>query len=181
MPAPQSYYTSPLYRCLQTANISYAGLDLPANRPFVPVVKELLRECMGEHTCDRRSSSTVIHEAFPDFQIEPGFSEEDVLWQADHRETHAEHDIRTQELLDDVFEHDEHTFLSFTSHSGAIASLLRVMQHREFRLPTGAMIPVVVKAIELEGMFDTEVGFFRRKTPYLSILQIRLLYLETKV
>jgi broad specificity phosphatase PhoE len=148
MPSPQKYYSSPLYRCLQTANFTYSGLDLPSDRPFVPVVKEMLREVMGEHTCDRRSSKTIIHDAFPDFPIEPGFAEEDELWEADHRETHPEHDIRTRRLLEDVFEHDDtdDAFVSFTSHSGSIASLLRVLGHHEFKVPTGGMMPIFVRA-----------------------------------
>lgn len=148
MPAPQAYYTSPLYRCLQTANITYGDLKVPANRPFAPIVKELMREVMGEHTCDRRSTRSVIHQAVPKWRIEPGFTEKDELWQADHRETHEEHDLRTKQLLDDVFSHssDERLFLSFTSHSGAIASLLRVTGHVEYRLPTGGMMPILIKA-----------------------------------
>ncbi|KAK5114609.1 hypothetical protein LTR85_010186 [Meristemomyces frigidus] len=146
MPAPERYYVSPLYRCLQTANLTFSGLKLPSERPFAPVIKEMMREVMGEHTCDRRSSRTVIHEAFPDWTIEPGFAEEDELWQADHRETHDEHDVRSQALLDEVFTNDESAFVSFTAHSGTIASMLRVSRHREFRLPTGALIPVLVKA-----------------------------------
>lgn len=146
MPAPEGYYVSPLFRCLQTAHLTFAGLELPAERGFRPVVKEMLREVMGEHTCDRRSSRTVIHEAFPDWGIEGGFKEEDELWRADHRETHEEHDARSQALLDEVFANDQSLVLSFTAHSGTIASLLRVVGHREFRLPTGALIPVLVKA-----------------------------------
>jgi len=40
-PIPQTYYTSPLRRCLATANVSFLGLKLPADRPFIPVVKEV--------------------------------------------------------------------------------------------------------------------------------------------
>jgi broad specificity phosphatase PhoE len=149
MPFPGRYYSSPLYRCLQTANHTYSGIDFPSDRKYKPLVKEMLREVMGEHTCDKRSSKTVIREAFPDAEIEAGFSEKDELWQADHRETHDEHDVRTRRILDDVFENDEHTFLSFTSHSGSIASLLRVLGHREFKLPTGGMIPLFIKATKL--------------------------------
>lgn len=149
MPAPEKYYVSPLFRCLQTADITFAGLELPDERPFEPVVKELLREVMGVHTCDRRSSRTVILDSFPDIEIEPGFAEEDELWRVDRRETDAEHDKRMLRFLDDIFEHESGTYLSFTSHSGTIASLLRVLGHREFRLPTGGLIPVLVKATKL--------------------------------
>lgn len=150
-PAPQSYYVSPLFRCLQTANATFSGLELPEDRPFKPIIKEMLREVMGEHTCDRRSNRTTIHEAFPKWTIEANFSEADELWQPDHRETHAEHDKRTASLLDDIFSHDASTFVSLTSHSGAIASLLRVTGHREFRLPTGALLPLLVKATSVTG------------------------------
>lgn len=68
------------------------------------------------------------------------------MWSADHRETNDEIDMRMQVLLDDVFANDDSTFISFTAHSGAIGSLLRVLGHRDFRLPTGAVIPVLVKA-----------------------------------
>ena len=146
MPASEKYYASPLYRCLQTANLTYSGLDVPSDRPFQPMIKELMREVMGEHTCDSRSTRTVIHNAFPKWDIESGFTEEDELWEADHRETDDEHDARTQKLLDDVFTHDDHTFISFTSHSGAIASLLRVIDHRRLKLPTGGLMPMLIKA-----------------------------------
>lgn len=146
MPSPERYYVSPLYRCLQTANFTYSGLDAPSDRPFKPLVKELMREVMGEHTCDKRSTQTVIHEAVPSWDIEPGFTEQDELWQADHRETDSEHDARTKTLLDDVFAHDGHTFISFTSHSGSIASLLRVVGHRQLKVPTGGLMPILLMA-----------------------------------
>lgn len=148
MPVPDHYYVSPMYRCLQTAQLTWTGLefDLPAEKPFVPIIKEKLREVLGEHTCDKRSTKTVIHSAFPDFPIEEGFTEKDELWRADHRETHAEHDVRTKELLEEIFDTDDGMFISLTSHSGAIASFLRVLGHREFMLPTGGMMPVAVKA-----------------------------------
>lgn len=146
MPAAQRYYVSPLYRCLQTADLTFARLDLPPGRAFEPTIKEMMREALGEHTCDRRSSRSIIHAAFPSWTIEAEFAEDDELWRADHRESHDEHDIRTTRFLDDLFMHDESLVVSLTSHSGAIASLLRVVGHREFRLPTGAMIAVVVKA-----------------------------------
>lgn len=49
-------------------------------------------------------------------------------------------------LLDDIFTNDDSTYISFTTHSGSIASVLRVIGHREFRIPTGAVIPVLIKA-----------------------------------
>ena len=41
IPAPETYYVSPLDRALATANITFSGLDLPPKRPFRPEVKEV--------------------------------------------------------------------------------------------------------------------------------------------
>ena len=193
IPVPESYYTSPLDRCLSTANITFNGLKLPTQQPCVPEVKELLREVIGIHTCDRRSSKGYIRQNFPSYTFEPGFAEEDEMWRPDIREDHSTHDVRIsrvfghgtqvesleeflsvlffrlisslnvsslvrntdskfkfqtrmKKLLDDIYSRDDSTYISLTTHSGSIASLLRVIGHREFRLQTGAMIPVLVKA-----------------------------------
>ncbi|KAL8801521.1 MAG: hypothetical protein Q9223_006856 [Gallowayella weberi] len=125
VPTPQSYYTSPLTRCLATANLTFSGLNLPSRHPFVPTVKEFFREGISGHTCDRRGSKSYIQSAFPSYKIEPGFTETDQLWQAYHAETQVDQDIRSRAVLDDVFSSDSETYLSITSHSGEIASLLR--------------------------------------------------------
>ena len=111
-----------------------------------PTPAQSLREAIGIHTCDRRSSKSSIHAAFPTYKFEPGFPELDPLWQPDVRETDSAQEARLKSLLDDVFTHDESTFISFTSHSGSIGALLRAIKHRPFRLVTGAVIPVLVKA-----------------------------------
>lgn len=41
IPTAQTYYTSPLTRCTDTANITFSGLKLPGRHPFVPTVKEV--------------------------------------------------------------------------------------------------------------------------------------------
>ncbi|WPH00967.1 Hypothetical protein R9X50_00380100 [Acrodontium crateriforme] len=147
MPAPCSYVVSPLYRCIQTANLTWTNLELPIDKPFRPVIKELIREVLGEHTCDRRSSKSFIQKSVPTWTIEDGFTENDELWQADHRETDAEHDVRSTSLLNDVFSNENSgAFMSFTAHSGTIASLLRVIGHQKFKLQTGGLLPVLVKA-----------------------------------
>ena len=124
IPTPQSYYTSPLTRCLQTANYTFNGLDLPARNPFIPEIKELFREGISGHTCDRRSNRTYIHDSFPSYRIEPGFTENDQLWQALHGETSVDQAIRSKTVLDQVFSTDGSTYISITSHSGEIASIL---------------------------------------------------------
>ncbi|TLD38691.1 Calcium channel [Venturia nashicola] len=151
IPAPEKYYSSPLDRCAATANLTFKGLDLPEKRGFKPVIKELMREALGIHTCDRRSSKSAIHSRWPYFEFENGFAEEDPLWVADVRESNSQLDARVKTLLDDIFTNDDHTFISFTSHSGAIGGLLRVLGHIPFSLQTGGVIPVLVKAETVRG------------------------------
>ncbi|EME47324.1 hypothetical protein DOTSEDRAFT_145863 [Dothistroma septosporum NZE10] len=146
IPHPQSYYTSPLSRCLATANLTFAGLDFPLYYPFVPTVKELLREGISIHTCDHRSNKTYIEGRYPTFEIERGFNEYDELWNGVTAESDSAQEKRMLTLLDDVFTNDDHTWISITSHSGTIGTILDVLGHRSFSLATGAVIPVLVEA-----------------------------------
>ncbi|KAF2753434.1 phosphoglycerate mutase [Pseudovirgaria hyperparasitica] len=155
IPAPDSYYSSPLTRCLETARITYEGLDLPHNKKFKPVVKEKLREAIGRHTCDRRSSKTYIEQTYPGFHIEKGFSEDDKLWEPVLRETDSARAQRLKEALDDIFTNDDGTFIAVSSHSGAIGSILRVIRHIPFGLVTGAVIPALVKVERIGGTAPT--------------------------
>jgi broad specificity phosphatase PhoE len=156
IPAPQTYYTSPLQRCLATAHFTFSGLELPIANPFKPLVKELLREDIGVHTCDRRSTKSQIKERWPDYDIEDGFSETDLLWDPDYRESESAHVYRLKLLLDDVFVNDESTFVSFSSHSGSIAALLKGVGHREFSLQTGGVIPLFLRIHKNKGSRPAE-------------------------
>jgi broad specificity phosphatase PhoE len=127
IPTPESYYASPLTRCLQTAFHTFSNLSLPADRPFIPQIKELFREEIGVHTCDRRRSKSYIQQHYPTCAFEDGFAEEDPLWVPDVRETADAQDVRTKTVLDDVFANDTNTYISISSHSGEIASILRGM------------------------------------------------------
>ncbi|EED21902.1 GPI anchored protein, putative [Talaromyces stipitatus ATCC 10500] len=156
---PDAYYVSPLTRCLQTANVTFTGLDLPhSGAEFKPTVKELLREGISIHTCDNRRNKTYIHDLFPEWQIEDGFAETDELWNGISEETSDAEAVRSKKVLDEIFTEltsfetsacepsPENLFISVTSHSGQIGSLLSVLGHRKFSLSTGAVIPVLVRA-----------------------------------
>lgn len=129
---PETYYTSPLYRCLQTAKFTFTGLNLPPKSPFVPTIKEFLREGISAHTCDRRSNRTDIHQNFPTFQFEDGFVEEDPYWKALYSEPQPNQDARSRAALDDILSNDGSAVISITSHSGEIASLFRGEIHTTF-------------------------------------------------
>ncbi|KAI6248211.1 putative phosphoglycerate mutase [Erysiphe necator] len=151
IPIPEVYYVSPLLRCQQTAWNTFSGLNLPIDKPFKPVIKELLRECIGAHKCDMRSPKSKIQARYPDWVFENGFSETDKLWSSILRETDEAIDQRTKIVLDDILLNDKHTFISISSHSGQIGSALRVLGHREFKLSTGQAIPVLVKINKISG------------------------------
>jgi broad specificity phosphatase PhoE len=151
LPAPETYYVSPLTRTIQTADLTFSSLPLPASHAYAPRIKELAREALGVHTCDRRSRRAEIAAAFPHVAFEEGFAEDDALWKADYREPRSARRYRVARLLDDVFAHDAGVVLSVTSHSGAIKAMLHVMGHREFWLETGGVVPVVVRAERVEG------------------------------
>ncbi|OTB01911.1 hypothetical protein M426DRAFT_63203 [Hypoxylon sp. CI-4A] len=146
IPAPQSYYSSPLIRSATTTNLTFNGLDLPADRPFAPTVKEFLREGISMRTCDERSNKTYIQSLLPTFRFEEGFVENDELWKGYEGETSEAQLKRTKAVLDDIFTNDENTWISITSHSGQISANLEVLNHIKFSLSTGQAIPVLIKA-----------------------------------
>ncbi|GAW23475.1 hypothetical protein ANO14919_130340 [Xylariales sp. No.14919] len=146
IPAPQTYYSSPLTRSATTANLTFASLDLPETRPFAPTVKELLREGISIRSCDERSSRTALKTLLPGFRFEDGFTETDLLWRGDEGETSEAQARRAKTALDDIFRHDGSTWISLTTHSGQIATALKVLGHRVFSLSTGQAIPVLVRA-----------------------------------
>ncbi|KAJ5494319.1 Histidine phosphatase superfamily clade-1 [Penicillium fimorum] len=151
---PDVYYVSPMTRTLQTANLTFTGLDLPKHSAsFKPTIKELFRESISVHTCDHRRSRNYIHSLFPHWRIEQGFSEEDELWNGVTGESSGAQDIRSAQALGDVFfsSSKKNSFVSITSHSGEISSLLRVVGHRTFKLNTGSVIPVLVRAEKVHG------------------------------
>ncbi|KAK4446058.1 histidine phosphatase superfamily [Podospora aff. communis PSN243] len=149
LPLARHHYASPLTRCLQTCSMAFTNLAVAPgveNPPFRPVIKEMIRERLGIHTCDRRSSASVIRKAFPGFSIEEGFSEEDELWVPDVRETLGEHAVRIEAFLDFLFENDEEQIVSVTAHSGSILALWQVIGHEKVRVAPGGIVPVLVKA-----------------------------------
>ncbi|KAL5341834.1 histidine phosphatase superfamily [Aspergillus crustosus] len=169
---PDSYYSSPMTRSLKTANITFATLPLQeaGAKEFLPTVKEGFREGMSMHTCNHRRSKSYIADLFPAWKFESGFTEDDELWTGTTSEIPEAQDLRSRDALDDIFaasfvknqpiqkpsgvcvppgEKKKNLIVSITAHSGEITSLLRVVGHQPFRLATGAIIPVLIRAEEI--------------------------------
>lgn len=149
IPLPESIYTSPLTRCLETTDAVFRDVFRREGAKFQPVIKELLRERLTDHTCDRRSNRSVITANFPDYTLPPGFPEEDTLWRSNRFETPEEHTARKQQALEDIFDHDKNQFISLTTHSYAISAILEVLGMKGFRVREGSSIAILVKAEKL--------------------------------
>jgi hypothetical protein len=124
------------------------------------VIKEKLRERLGMHTCDKRSSRSWIAGAYPTFQIEHGLSEEDVLWQSDRRENLEEHVQRSKELLDDIFTNDDSQVVALVAHSGATMALFGATGWRKVPVAAGAVYPLLVCGTKVTDGGD-ELKVFR--------------------
>lgn len=154
MPTPQAWYASPMERACRTAQITFEPLNDELRLNFVPLIKEKLREENGIHTCDQRSSRSIIAARYPNFRIEDGFTEHDDLYDPIYRETHQAHTARVLELLDDIFTSSygrAADVLSMVAHGGAINAILRAVGHREFQVNVGSAIAVFVQAEEVAG------------------------------
>lgn len=142
-PLPQSYYVSPMRRCLQTYNYTWSSI---LNDTKVPLIKEFARETYGIDSQSRRHNKTYIEDFVPSYKFEDGFTQQDELWEADKNESSEHRDYRATVLFNDIFSSDSSDVISITSHSGTVSSMLKVLNHRKFSLKTGQMIPVLVKA-----------------------------------
>ena len=159
LPLPEKYYSSPLFRCLQTLNFTFPDLSSPNDftPSITPIINENLREIVGVGTYLKRSSRTLITAAFPTWEIEAGFTEKDELWiEKRKRKTHEQWDDiewRVKEFLDELFlEEKEKTVISVTTHLGTSLAILKVIGHRKFMLESAQVIPVIVKGvIEKDG------------------------------
>ncbi|KAK9779355.1 putative Phosphoglycerate mutase [Seiridium cardinale] len=148
MPFP-GLYTSPLQRCLKTSRILFQDLAKRQGTPYQPIVKELLRECMGRHTCDRRSSKTWIHDNFPECVFEEGFSEADELFDPIVRETSEQVITRQQAVLEDIFTNESSDFVSLTMHSMAGRFMMVAFGHDIVKLAPATTMVFLIKGEKL--------------------------------
>jgi broad specificity phosphatase PhoE len=152
MPLPGTIYTSPLARCLETTRLVFSDVFQEQGVDLRPVVKEALREKITDHTCDRRSSQSWIKEHYPNYIIEPGFSEEDTLWTGSHWESNDEHKARKQQVLEEIFLADKNNFIALTTHSYAISAILEVVGLSHFRVREGGSIAMLVQADKVDSI-----------------------------
>ncbi|KAI3406976.2 hypothetical protein KGF56_000269 [Candida oxycetoniae] len=141
-PFPNTHYSSPLRRTLQTWQYVWKDITNDA-----PIIKEYARETYGIQTESKRHSKTYIHSNWPYATFEDGFTEDDKLWEANSRETGQHRKFRAASLLNDIFDStsSDEKVISIVSHSGMIGSLLKVVGHREYPVDNAVLIPVLVQ------------------------------------
>lgn len=139
-PYPDSHYSSPLRRTLQTWE--HVWKDLVKD---VPTVKEFARETYGIQTESKRHLKSYIKDNWNYVTFEPGFTEDDELWSNTTRETSEHRKYRAASVLTDIFENEEAKVVSLVSHSGLIGSILKVVKHREYTVENAKLIPVLIQ------------------------------------
>ncbi|KAF9459982.1 phosphoglycerate mutase-like protein [Collybia nuda] len=145
IPLPEKLYTSPLTRAMKTCEVTFEGI-LPDDKRRAVVV-ENCRERHGLHTCDKRRTKSYIQQAFPLFDVEPGLTEHDTLWDEHSREEMTGPAERAKKVLDHIFENDNETFVSVTAHILIIHGFLQCVGRALYEIPTGGVLPVIVKAV----------------------------------
>lgn len=145
LPLPQTLYTSPLARCLQTTDHVFSALIKLNHAPFQPIVKELIRERFTLHTCDLRRPRSWIEKHYPGYRVEEDVTERDEFFGQNRRETDQEHYARKQKALEDVFSTDRNDFISLTVHSLAITAILHVCNGETFKVREGTSLALLVK------------------------------------
>ena len=69
------------------------------------------------------------------------------MWGPVYEETEAQQTVRVRGVLDELWRTEGDVYISVTAHGGTVKGILRNFGHREFRLQTGGMIPVVVRGV----------------------------------
>ncbi|KAJ2893546.1 uncharacterized protein MKZ38_008500 [Zalerion maritima] len=163
-PVPDTIYTSPLARCLETAKLVFKDVVEGRGREFRPVVKELLRERLTDHTCDRRRPRTWIGENYPEYEIDPSLDESDTLWREGVTESNEDHVAREQTLLQDVFQADSGTIVALVTHSYTVSAILEAVGADHFRVAESAMVALLVRA---ERVWEETLG--REERPVVEM------------
>ncbi|PBK69371.1 phosphoglycerate mutase-like protein [Armillaria solidipes] len=146
IPLPEKAFSSPLQRAMRTYLLTFDGIAVASK----PMVLENCREEYGIHTCDKRHPLSWIQLNYPQLLVEDGFSEQDVLWKPDVRETKAEVKTRAKQVLDRIFTLNSSAYISITAHGGIINGLLACIGRDTYSLPTGGVLPVVIKGVRRE-------------------------------
>ncbi|KAK5714902.1 putative phosphoglycerate mutase pmu1 [Elasticomyces elasticus] len=142
---PDQYFSSPLTRCIQTARITYGALAEMSGGTFELQVSEGLREIYGIHTCDRHGSRADLQSAFDFVRFDDDVPTVDDAWQPDLRELPDHAEARLRSWLERRFRVGNDTFISATTHTGAIRAIYRAIGHPDVWVARGSLTPLLVR------------------------------------
>ncbi|KAK6456858.1 phosphomutase [Scheffersomyces xylosifermentans] len=148
-PLPSKFYVSPLSRSIDTLQLTWEGKPIPR-----PLVIEDLRETIGIHLCHQRLSKSQLEKNYPQLDFDSDFPGTDELAEKYSKTREALHEqfLRVDGVLQRLFDQDDGSVISITSHAGTIRSFITVIGHRKFTIPTGGMIPIVVKGTRKQSL-----------------------------
>ncbi|GAB9470951.1 Phosphoglycerate mutase [Globisporangium polare] len=130
---------SPLDRTLETYAHAFANL------PHIPVTAmEITRETLGVCPCDQRKLMRDKLVKYPQVDFSGVTDEDDVLWQADHRESDAEIEVRALKFLNEVYWDHPEGRVAVVSHSGFSRACFRALGHRHYRPQNAEFIPLLL-------------------------------------
>lgn len=144
-PLPQTIYTSPLARCLQTSLHAFKPVMETHGAAFSPIVKEDLRERDTLHTCDKRRPRSWIEANWAGYRIEERLAEDDPFADRQTPESDAEHIARKQRAFEEIFDGDAGEFLELTIHSQAMWTVLLMLGEDIFRVREATSIALLVR------------------------------------
>ncbi|KAK8070482.1 hypothetical protein PG997_010685 [Apiospora hydei] len=154
-PLPDAIYTSPLSRCLETTKKVY-GPVFEAHggaHEFRPIIMENLREKGNGDACNYRSTTKHILDQYPNYTPEPDFAQKDeyeyqIQQTKDGEPTESNKEIedRMRKVLNAIFDNDETSVVSLTTHSFSIGTLTKVLGNARI-LDEGDITAFLVKAV----------------------------------
>ena len=136
LPPPQTYYSSPLRRCITTATYIYGALHGPMLSPKNRV-KEDLRVWMGcehNHSPDQRRTKKQIEEDTTfrgkvdlTFKSDERFGDKDIMSGNNTKETYEDVRVRITRALINIFKHDDARVIHLFLHGRCFRYFLRTI------------------------------------------------------
>ncbi|VEU19831.1 DEKNAAC100815 [Brettanomyces naardenensis] len=164
LPIPSRFFSSPFTRAAMTLIRTWKGIAicedgedetrLEAKKRYHPLVKESLRETIGEHLCDKRGvmSDFLKNWGSWGFVLEDGIPDQDTLYRDDWRESLSGQSLRADSFLQDLFEqYPDDSIIYTASHAGEIRALITATGHRQFAVTTAGMLPMIIKGTRAEA------------------------------
>ncbi|KAF0698856.1 Aste57867_10533 [Aphanomyces stellatus] len=164
---------SPLTRTVQTAT-HYFNLTTATPSLFAVSAVEMCRETLGVHTCDKRRPTSALAHAFPYVNWSGIAHEDDPLWDALHRETDGEIELRCRRFLDEVFTTMPETHIAVVSHGGFIRACMNVLVMPSYKPRNCEVVPVVIQRRAVAVAVADEDDAFHLPAAALALLVVVL-------